>query len=143
MKDSKLNFSIIDWVILVVFISLIGLDTFLNFIITILKTITGLKFFSTGFDLVKFILENTTIIFGVYWLDKLLLLIASAIPSIVLFILGLNFKMPKWLSALISILIYFAVIYLFTSIVFWILLAIIIIALITWLIIKKCIKENN
>lgn len=143
MKGSKLNFSIIDWVILVVFISLIGLDTFLNFIITILKTITGLKFFSTGFDLVKFILENTTIIFGVYWLDKLLLLIASAIPSIVLFILGLNFKMPKWLSALISILIYFAVIYLFTSIVFWILLALVIIALITWLIIKKYIKENN
>ena len=143
MKGSKLNFSIIDWVILVVFISLIGLDTFLNFIITILKTITGLKFFSTGFDLVKFISENTTIIFGVYWLDKLLLLIASAIPSIVLFILGLNFKMPKWLSALISILIYFAVIYLFTSIVFWILLAIVIIALITWLIIKKCIKKNN
>lgn len=143
MKGSKLNFSIKDWVILVVFISLIGLDTFLNFIITILKTITGLKFFSTGFDLVKFISENTTIIFGVYWLDKLLLLIASAIPSIVLFILSLNFKMPKWLSALISILIYFAVIYLFTSIVFWILLAIVIIALITWLIIKKCIKENN
>ena len=138
----KLGFSVIDWIVLGVFILLCGIDTFCSFMIDIIQAITFTTKLNNPFDLVKFIEDQVFVIDGAPWLSKLFLLLVSAIPSILLSLLFRGVKLPTWLNYLISILLYWIVLFLFSSYVFWIIIGVIILSLfVFWLV--RVIKEKK
>ena len=139
----KLNYSLIDWLILIAFIFMCGIDVFLNFIVEILKVLTLSNVLGNPFDFVKFVSSETLVLFGIPWLSKLIFLLASVIPSLLINILFRGTNMPSWINYIVSILIYLAVVFLFSSYIFWIIIGVIIVGLFVFFIVVRSRSKNK
>ena len=116
----KINFSILEWIILIIFLSFITLDVFFDILISFFDIILFSNHFSNPYNFVKFLANNTTFLCGVVWLNKLLLLIAGIIPVVFCAIFLKEIDMPFWIKTFLIILIYYIVLQLFASLIFWI-----------------------
>ena len=139
----KLNYSLIDWLILIAFIFMCGIDVFLNFIVEILKVLTLSNVLGNPFDFVKFVSSETLVLFGIPWLSKLIFLLASVIPSLLINILFRGTNMPSWINYIVSILIYLAVVFLFSSYIIWIIIGVIIVGLFVFFIVVRSRSKNK
>ena len=128
----KLNFSLLDWIILGIFLSSITLDVFWNFLTSFLDVILFSNHFTNPYNFTKFITSNTTFLCKIIWLNKLILLIAGFIPSIILHFALNDLSIPNWLNYVLNILLYYIVLQLFSSRFFWISIAIILLSYITY-----------
>ena len=128
----KLNLSIYEIVILILFFSSITLDVFWDFLISIFDIILFCNHFANPYNFAKFLTSNTMTICDIVWLNKILFLIAGIIPSLVLYVVLKNITVPSWLNIILSIVLYYVVLQLFSAVWFWILLFIVLLLYITY-----------
>lgn len=99
------------------------------FIFSVLKIMPHLP--TSIFDVIENIISSNWNLTKIAWIDSTLIHIASFLPSGIIFILGVHgLKLNPKISAVLSFLTFIMVLQLFSSIVFWIILAIIILAII-------------
>lgn len=144
----KLNFSVLDWIILGFFISSLTLDIFWNFLTSIFDVILLTNKLSNPYSFTKFLAENSTVLCKIVWINKILFLIAGFIPSIVLRFALNDTSIPNWLNWILCGLLYYLVLQIFSSPITWIIIVIAIISyisykLITYIKIKKDINEKK
>jgi hypothetical protein len=96
------------------------------------------------YDLVKDGITSGITLTSIEWLNTLLINIATIAPSIFIFLIGkLGLKLNITASSIISIFVLIAVLELFSSLVFWIILGVIIISSITFSIIFYLKNNEN
>ena len=130
MKNFRL--SVYDIVILIIFFSSITLDVFWNFLISIFDIILFSNHFANPYNFAKFLTSNTMTICDIVWLNKILFLIAGIVPSLILYIVLKNIDVPSWVNIILSIVLYYGVLQLFSAVWFWILLFIVLLMYITY-----------
>ena len=130
MKNFRL--SVYDVVILIIFFSSITLDVFWNFLISIFDTILFSNHFANPYNFAKFLTSNTITICDIVWLNKILFLIAGIVPSLILYVVLKNIDVPSWVNIILSIVLYYGVLQLFSAVWFWILLFIVLLSYITY-----------
>ena len=130
MKNFRL--SVYDIVILIIFFSSITLDVFWNFLISIFDTILFSNHFANPYNFAKFLTSNTMTICDIVWLNKILFLIAGIVPSLILYVVLKNIDVPSWVNIILSIVLYYGVLQLFSAVWFWILLFIVLLSYITY-----------
>jgi len=133
MKNFK--FGPIKIVLLIILLVSIPIDMFFNFIISLLDIILFTKHFENPYAFTKFITTNTTFICNIVWLNKILLLIAGILPSLLLHFALNDLDMPNWLKNIICILLYYIILQLFAFLITWIIFGIAVIIFITFKII--------
>ena len=130
MKNFRL--SVYDVVILIIFFSSITLDVFWNFLISIFDTILFSNHFANPYNFAKFLTSNTITICDIVWLNKILFLIAGIVPSLILYVVLKNIDVPSWVNIILSIVLYYGVLQLFSAVWLWILLFIVLLSYITY-----------
>jgi len=130
MKNFRL--SVYDFGILIIFFSSITLDVFWNFLISIFDTILFSNHFANPYNFAKFLTSNTMTICDIVWLNKILFLIAGIVPSLILYVVLKNIDVPSWVNIILSIVLYYGVLQLFSAVWFWILLFIVLLSYITY-----------
>lgn len=130
MKNFRL--SVYDVVILIIFFSSITLDVFWNFLISIFDIILFSNHFANPYNFAKFLTSNTMTICDIVWLNKILFLIAGIVPSLILYVVLKNIDVPSWVNIILSIVLYYGVLQLFSAVWFWILLFIVLLSYITY-----------
>ena len=143
----KLNFSILDWIILGIFISSLTLDIFWNFLTSIFDVILLTNKLSNPYSFTKFLTENSIVLCKIVWINKILFLIAGFIPSIILHFALNNTSIPSWLNWILSGLLYYLVLQIFSSLIIWIIIGIAIISYVSYKLIiyikKRAINEKK
>lgn len=139
----KLNLSLIEVIILIVFLCSITLDVFFDFIMSLYDLVLLGKYFNNPYNFVKFISNNSTVLCEVVWINKLLLLIASFIPAVISFVALKGLNLPSWANIFINIVLYYVIIQLFSSLIFWIVLGSLILAFIIFKIISVIKAKKN
>ena len=129
---NNFRLSVYDVVILIIFFSSITLDVFWNFLISIFDIILFSNHFSNPYNFAKFLTSNTMTICDIVWLNKILFLIAGIVPSLILYVVLKNIDIPSWVNIILSIVLYYGVLQLFSSVWFWILLFIVLLSYITY-----------
>jgi hypothetical protein len=128
---------------LLLFVILVGISSFLDFLISITQYIglvvySALRFFwslpMSFFDILTSSIKENWYLTGITIVDGFLVNFALIMPSIIFFILSRKgFKFPYWLSTLTSLLLFVFVLYLYHSITFWIFLCIVfLLSIIYW-----------
>ena len=130
MKNFRL--SVYDVVILIIFFSSITLDVFWDCLISIFDTILFVNHFANPYNFAKFLTSNTITICDIVWLNKILFLIAGIVPSLILYVVLKNIDVPSWVNIILSIVLYYGVLQLFSAVWFWILLFIVLLSYITY-----------
>ena len=128
----KFGLSIYEIAILILFFSSITLDVFWNFLISIFDIILFSNHFANPYNFAKFLTSNTMIICDIVWLNKILFLIAGIVPSLILYVVLKNIDVPSWVNIILSIVLYYGVLQLFSAVWFWILLLIVLLSYITY-----------
>lgn len=116
----KLNFSVLEWIILIVFLSFITLDVFFDFLLSCFDIILFSNHFANTYNFVKFLTNNTTFLCSVVWLNKILLFVAGFIPTIFFALVLRETNIPFGVKIILSIMIYYITLQLFASLIFWI-----------------------
>lgn len=129
---NNFRLSVYDVVILIIFFSSITLDVFWNFLISIFDTILFSNHFANPYNFAKFLTSNTITICDIIWLNKILFLIAGIVPSLILYVVLKNIDVPSWVNIILSIVLYYGVLQLFSAVWFWILLFIVLLSYITY-----------
>lgn len=99
------------------------------FLFMILKMIPHLP--TSILDVIENIVCNNWTLTNVIWLDSLLIHIASFLPSSIIFILGtLGLKIDPKISGLLSLIVFLFILQLFSSILFWMIMGIMILIMV-------------
>ena len=119
----SLNINWLDWAILIVFICMCGADVFLYFFLSILKVLLFTNQWNNPFDFVKFITESNFVLFGIPWVSKILFLLVGIVPTIILVVFLKQTPIPACVRTIICLFIYWLTLLLFSSYIFWICVA--------------------
>lgn len=120
----KINFSVFDWIVLGLFICFLTLDIFWNFLTSIFDVILLTNKFSNPYSFTKFLIENSTIVCKIVWINKIFFLIVGFIPSIILHFALNDSSIPNWLNWILSGLLYYIVLQIFSSLITWIIIGV-------------------
>ena len=137
------NYDLADLVALVIFFSSITIDVFFNFIISYLNAILLANNFASSYNFIKFLTENTIIICKIPWLNNLIFILIGFIPSMILKQILKETSIPNLLNNVLCIALYYLVLQLFSSIVFWIVITILLAFYITHKLINFIINKRR
>ena len=130
-----------------IFISSLTLDIFWNFLTSIFDVILLTNKLSNPYSFTKFLTENSIVLCKIVWINKILFLIAGFIPSIILHFALNNTSIPSWLNWILSGLLYYLVLQIFSSLIIWIIIGIAIISYVSYKLIiyikKRAINEKK
>ena len=143
----KRDFNLYEYIVLIFVLIPAILDIFWDFLISFFEIVLFCNNFANPYNFVRFLTSNTTILCSIAWINKLLLLIIGFIPTIILYLACREIKIPTWLNILFSVLLYYLVLQLFASLIFWIFIGLLILSYIIFKLVigvrKKRVKNEE